>query len=145
MDPAPAPPARTPQHRFVLLAAAAAPLGLLAAALLLEPDARGFGTHEQLGLPPCTPMRLWGVPCPGCGVTTSVALAARGRLGDALAAQPFGLLLVLAALAFSAWAAAGALRGRDLWLALRGRPLARVGVALGAALAAAWVYKLATV
>ncbi|NBO19844.1 MAG: DUF2752 domain-containing protein, partial [Proteobacteria bacterium] len=37
----------------------------------LTPDARGLGTHEQLGLPPCGFYLWYGLPCPSCGMTTS--------------------------------------------------------------------------
>lgn len=66
---------------------------VLATAGLLEPDARGFGTHVQLGLPPCGFLALTGAPCPGCGLTTAFAHAVRGDLALAASANPFGLLL----------------------------------------------------
>ena len=59
----------------------------------LQPSTRGFGTHEQLGLPPCTFLKLTGIPCPSCGLTTSFAHAAHLHLLDSFIAQPFGLLL----------------------------------------------------
>ncbi|MBX3451840.1 MAG: DUF2752 domain-containing protein [Planctomycetaceae bacterium] len=64
-------------------------LGLAA----LEPDARGFGTHQQLGFPGCTLRTLFGIPCPGCGVTTSLALFARGRFVESAIVQPAGFAL----------------------------------------------------
>ena len=47
---------------------------------------------------PCPLRTLTGVPCPLCGMTTSVEATAHGHLGDALAANPAGILAVLAAL-----------------------------------------------
>lgn len=41
---------------------------------------RNFGTHEQLGLPPCGFNMLTGHPCPGCGMTTCFSLLAHGDL-----------------------------------------------------------------
>jgi hypothetical protein len=44
------------------------------------------------------PLRLaTGIPCPFCGTTTSVLATMRGQPGEALAANPFGLLLIAAA------------------------------------------------
>src|SRR5262245_27343638 len=105
---------RSHEHFLVLVLCLAAPLALLALGLALRPDPRGWGTHEQLGFRSCYPMAHWNVPCPGCGVTTSLALLARGRIGAALAAQPLGPLLVLGSLAFAGWALAGHRQGRDL-------------------------------
>ena len=58
---------RSTEHWFLVLSAAATVLGLLAVAVFLEPDPRGYGTHEKLGFAPCLPMELWEIPCPGCG------------------------------------------------------------------------------
>ena len=66
---------------------------IIAISRFLEPSVRGIGTHEQLGLPPCPFFHLTGIPCPGCGLTTSFAHAARLNFYEALVAQPFGLLL----------------------------------------------------
>lgn len=38
-----------------------------------------------------------GVPCPLCGMTTSVKATMRGDLGGAAAANPFGILAVVVA------------------------------------------------
>ncbi|MDP8975395.1 MAG: DUF2752 domain-containing protein [Actinomycetota bacterium] len=48
----------------------------------------------NLGLP-CPLRALTGIPCPLCGMTTSVVATMRLRLGDALAANPGGIVLVV--------------------------------------------------
>jgi Protein of unknown function (DUF2752) len=65
----------------------------IAISRFLEPSVRGIGTHEQLGLPPCPFFIATGFPCPGCGLTTSFAHAARLNFYEASVTQPFGLLL----------------------------------------------------
>ncbi|MFV0443608.1 MAG: DUF2752 domain-containing protein [Planctomycetaceae bacterium] len=45
----------------------------------LEPDPRGYGTHQRLGLPECSFRSWFGIPCPSCGGTTAFALFVRGR------------------------------------------------------------------
>lgn len=134
---------RSREHGLVLLVALSAPLFLLGLGLFLEPDARGWGTHEQLGFRPCWPMRQWNLPCPGCGVTTAVTLAAHGRPLASLRTQPFGLVLFAATLAAAAWALAGHARGRDLYAELPGLPWKRLVVLFGALALLAWLYKLA--
>ncbi len=52
----------------------------------------GYGTHQQLGLPPCAFFKLTGIPCPSCGLTTSFAHAARLHFYQAFVTQPFGLI-----------------------------------------------------
>ncbi|MEM8945164.1 MAG: DUF2752 domain-containing protein [Planctomycetota bacterium] len=53
-------------------------LTVLVKARTLEPDPRGYGTHEQLGFAPCYFQKLTGKRCPMCGGTTAWAQAARG-------------------------------------------------------------------
>lgn len=66
---------------------------VLALARWLQPDPRGFGTHTQLGLPPCAFHALTGLPCPTCGLTTSFAYMARWQITSSIAANPLGLPL----------------------------------------------------
>lgn len=63
---------------------------VVVAAIYLSPDRRGFGTHEQLGLAPCAYLARTGKPCLTCGMTTSFALSARGRLPSAYASNALG-------------------------------------------------------
>jgi len=106
--------------------------GLLAALLLtaarLTPSPYGMGTHQQLGLPPCTMIQWFGIRCPSCGMTTSWAHMVRGHILSSLRANSGGALLALAALASSPWLLLSGLRGR--WLLVEPRD----GVILGAGL-----------
>ena len=139
-------PRRRPLEHWLVLLVPLAGLALIALfAFVVEPDARGFGTHEKLGLPSCKMMDWFGVPCPGCGVTTSVALASRGRLLDSIRNQPFGVVVVLGIFVATVWAIRGHVRGRNLYADLMAMPMKPWGIALGTALALAWIYKLALV
>jgi len=64
-------------------------------AVQLEPDPRGYGTHQILGLPPCTFCTIFNVPCPSCGMTTSFSNLVRGRFVEAARANSAGLLLAV--------------------------------------------------
>lgn len=133
---------RSPAHWFVLAAAAACLLALVVLGTLLSPAPEGHGTHTQLGLPACSFMELTTWPCPGCGVTTAAALAARGEFARALATQPFGALSALGLALFPLWALTLSLRGRDLgesapaWI---NRFTLGAGALLGLG---AWIYRL---
>ncbi len=140
-----APFGRSWEHWILFAAGVGGLLVLVVLGVLVDPDPRGFGTHERLGLPSCKPMDWWNVPCPGCGVTTSVALAARGRIWESIANQPFGFLVALALPAFAAWCVWHTLRGRDLNNAVHEVQVGRLGFVLGALMVAAWIYKLALV
>lgn len=75
---------------------ALSPIGL---ARILEPSSEGVGTHQQLGLPPCTFLYLTSLPCPFCGMTTSWTHAAHLDLDAAIYTQPAGVVLFLLTLA----------------------------------------------
>lgn len=70
----------------------------IAGALMLGAAVVRGLAHSSIGLP-CPLRALTGVPCPLCGMTTSVTAAATGRFGDAIAANPAGLLAVVVAIA----------------------------------------------
>jgi hypothetical protein len=89
-------------------------LGLLILASCLQPDPRGFGTHEQLGLPPCSFGVVAGIRCPACGMTTSWAYATHGQWRDALRMHVSGTLLAVAAAIGATGAIVSAARGQ--WL-----------------------------
>lgn len=75
-------------------------LGLLVTARMLEPNADGLGTHQQLGLPPCTSIVLFNSPCPACGMTTSWAWLTRGHFAAAAHANLGGTMLAIIGLAY---------------------------------------------
>ena len=135
---------RTPGHWILLGAAVVALVGFALLGTVVTPAEEGHGTHEQLGLPACSSMEVFGVPCPGCGVTTSVALATRGRLMESFLNQPFGLFVALVGALLIPWALIGLLRGKDLGeqgLRFATRP---VLIPLGVYFVGAWIYKLWT-
>jgi hypothetical protein len=93
--------------------------GVVAAGLRVEPDARGFGSHRQLGLPACTLPDLTGYPCPTCGLTTSWAWMARGQVVQAVSAHLLGALLYAAAAALLVWTVAASVMRRSPLGAMR--------------------------
>lgn len=103
--------------RASMIAIALVPLVLLAIAATLLPDADGLGTHQQLGLPPCSMRVLFGVRCPACGMTTSWSHFMRGDWIASFQSNIGGFALAATAIFFSPIAIASAVRGR--WLSLR--------------------------
>jgi hypothetical protein len=69
--------------------------GLLGVARSLSPASAGLGTHQQLGLPPCSMRMLFGLRCPACGMTTSWSWLTRGDLVASASANLSGMLLGL--------------------------------------------------
>ena len=109
---------------------------LLAVAAWLTPHASGTGTHQELGLPSCSFLAETGLPCPTCGLTTSVSAMAHGKLVLAWQSHPFGVILFVAVTALAFAATAEALTGRNVlghlrlgwlaWVLLFGIPVAWV-------------------
>ena len=87
-------------------------LGLLLLAAVLRPSESGFGTHRQLGLPPCTFLMVFGVRCPSCGMTTSWAYFVRGQFGQAWSTNAGGACLAVLAVLASGWSMFVVIRGQ---------------------------------
>ena len=83
--------------RFVALLLSLGCLTLLVLAALLTPDPSGLGTHMGLGLPACSWIRNYGIPCPTCGMTTSFSWFARGNFLASFYIQPMGAVLAILA------------------------------------------------
>jgi hypothetical protein len=77
---------------------------------------------------PCPLRSTTGVPCPFCGLTTSVKAVLRGNVRSAAVANPFGILAVLAAVVLLLW---------PTW-----RRLQLPGAVLVAGIAASWLFEL---
>ena len=103
--------------RFWLAAAGVGLLGLLATAAVLRPSPSGHGTHQQLGLPPCTFSVLFHRPCPTCGMTTAWAHLMRGEWLAACRTNAGGALLGVLAIVAAPWLLGSAIRGRWLGVA----------------------------
>ncbi len=104
---------------------------------LLTPDASGHGTHTQLLLLPCIFNMLTGLPCPMCGMTTSMAHMARGEVAAAFGSHLLGPPLYVAAWLGAAWALAAFVRGTPAVPEVLRRPIApKVFLAT---IAVAWV------
>ena len=115
------------------------PMGI---AFLLVPDSRGHGTHEQLGLPPCTLVVLFGIRCPTCGSTTAFAYVARGRLIEALGVNVAATLLALLSVPTGIWVCLSAIRGRWLVTVPSGLTAVAITSALLAIAIIDWVCRL---
>jgi hypothetical protein len=108
----------------------------------LTPDPRHNGTHEQLGLPPCTFTVLFGRRCPTCGTTTAWSHLVRGEFFGALAANATGMLAGVMAMAAAPWLLASAARGRWVGPATRSDFGACVIVGLFAMAVIEWCVRL---
>jgi Protein of unknown function (DUF2752) len=100
--------------RGLLVVAAVLLAGLMGLSRVLTPDPRGYGTHTQLGLRPCTFAAMTGRLCPSCGMTTACAWFMRGRLDRSWRANPAGCLFAASSLPLIVWMVACALRARPV-------------------------------
>ena len=97
------PPLRRDYRRWDDLLWVGAAAGVIVVAFLLTPAEEGYGTHQQLFLPPCVFRLLARVGCPLCGMTTSFCHMARADMLAALRANilgPAAALLLLGQIPF---------------------------------------------
>jgi hypothetical protein len=128
--------------RLLALAGAGAGLALLGVAWWLEPSAKGYGTHLQLGLPSCTWPSVFGVACPSCGMTTSFSLAVRGRFVESFVNQPMGFMLAVGTASATVAAAYVAVTGAQLFAILARLFTPRAFWLIGALALASWGWKI---
>lgn len=128
--------------RWLLLGWSLFLLGGFALASTLKPDPRGFGTHQSLGLPPCTFRVLFDIPCPSCGMTTSFSHLMRGNLSQALRANPGGVLLALVCAIQVPWCWWSAARGRLAWVSDPGQSMIWLLVAVAGVCLVNWIIQL---
>ena len=93
------PAAKQTALRVAALLTALTPLALLIVASNLTPAKQGLGTHQQLGLPPCSMLSLFGIRCPACGMTTSWSYFAKGNWIASISTNAGGFLLALLCIA----------------------------------------------
>lgn len=130
------------KQRFWVGAIGLGLLGLLLLARGLQPAAEGFGTHRQLGLPPCTMVLMFGKRCPTCGITTSWAYSVRGRIVKAMAASVSGTFLAGLAVVAVPWLMISAYRGTWTLVSPTPRGFAWVFVFVWVGLVCEWIIRL---
>lgn len=129
--------------RRVLAALVALPaLSVLALAAYMTPSAEGYGTHTQLGLPPCGFEIATGLPCATCGMTTAFAHAADGNFVASFLTQPAGFVLAVLTAVAAIVATYIAFTGADP-RPLKGLFTAKIVLLGGAVLLGGWIYKIA--
>ena len=116
---------------------------ILAVGLSLTARSKGDGTHVQMGLPACRSMVVDGVPCPSCGLTTSITAAAHGDFAASAHANVFGTMLFFAIVLAGTFGILQAVSGRNiLGRILRRRWWFFTGI-LVTGILAGWAIKLA--
>jgi hypothetical protein len=135
----------SPWERIVIAALMLFAVGIIALSYKLEPDPRGYGTHQGLGFPPCGFMLYTGLPCPSCGMTTAFALAARLRFMDALLAQPMGLLVFFCVVLYIPVALVLVVLGIPVAEKIQERHLRWTALSLICGSLLSWIYKIVTV
>ena len=131
------------QTRMAWFGIAVACVAVSGVARHLDPDGRGMGTHQQLGMPPCSFVLATGLPCPTCGMTTSFSLLMHGHPWSAMKAQPTGLILCLATIAMLVYSLYVVFTGWTVpvnWDRVGG---VRVALGIGLLILGGWGFKIA--
>lgn len=136
-------PVRPWIDRLVAAATLSAAVGAVWFLGRVTPDARGHGTHEQLGMTPCG-WAIQGYPCPTCGVTTAACHVVHGQLLRAVWANPFGAALAMAGLAAAVVALICLVRRRSFLDLIARLPYGTVVLGGILLLLASWLFKYLT-
>lgn len=120
-------------------------LAVLVTAALLTPNPEGHGTHTQLGLPPCGFYVITGMPCPGCGLTTSFAFMMHFDPVGAAMANPFGVMLFLTTATVVPIALIGLIRGLPVIETLDRLQADKWAILLAVCSLTVWIVRVATI
>ncbi|HLP84286.1 MAG TPA: hypothetical protein VK157_08045 [Phycisphaerales bacterium] len=134
----------SPTARIFAAGIALGCLSVLIIAFLLEPSARGMGSHTRLGLPPCGWLAMFGKPCITCGYTTTFALTAKGSLLLAFKNQPAAMLLCITTTAAMWLAGYAALTGARIDRIIGSMAKPAVLWSIAAIVLLSWGYKVMT-
>src|SRR3990167_7022481 len=104
----------------------------------LVPDPRGFGTHEQLFLPPCLFHWLTDLPCPACGLTTSFVHLVNGNVIQGIRAHLLGPILLGIFIFLSVYVVWCFLKKENFWLFLNSKKVSFFSVVLVFSLLVNW-------
>ncbi len=132
-----------PGARLTWCGIAVACAAILGTAIYLKPDERGHGTHQQIGLGPCSWIIVSGLPCPTCGMTTSFSLLMHGRPLDALRAQPAGAVMCIGTIAMFLLSVYVVVSGRVVSINWYRVGPVRLMVGLGLLILGGWAFKIA--
>ncbi len=127
--------------RAVALLVAVLPISAFIVASRLQPDSRGLGTHQQLGLPPCSMRMMFGIRCPGCGMTTSWAYFTQGEWLASAKTNVAGFMLAWFSMAVAVIALRTAFNG--CYPSIRTQQIATLsGVAIMVVAVLNWAWRL---
>jgi Protein of unknown function (DUF2752) len=129
--------------KSVAVGALVSAFAVLAIAAWLKPSPSGYGTHMELGLPPCNFLRLTHWPCPTCGLTTCFAWAIRLQFRKAFLANPFGILAFFATVALIPTSIVLHWRRISFWRMTEDTLFTRAVYVSTALFLLSWIFKLA--
>lgn len=120
-------------------------VAVLGVARYLEPDPRGYGTHEQLSLYryPCSFVLTTGLPCPTCGMTTAFSFMMHGHPWLAFKVQPAGAVLCVAAIVLLGFSVYVVVSGRIVSVNWNRVGPVRLMLGFGLLILGSWGFKIA--
>ena len=131
------------KEQLTLILAGVICITLLSVAACLRPHASGYGTHQQLGLPPCSFQMWFGIPCPSCGGTTAFTHFVRGQWVSSFQSNAAACLFAGCCVVGAPWSFASAWKRRYLGVSDIVITLVVILLTLAFIATAQWVGRLA--
>lgn len=132
----------TSQLRWSLIIGCGCVLVGFFAASKVDPDPRGFGTHQQFGLPPCSFRQILGIPCPSCGGTTSVAHFVRGQWIRSIESNVAVFCLAALGLMSIPWSLLSLWKGHLVGVASLSHLYLTISISLSLIAVVQWIWRL---
>ncbi len=132
----------TPRMRWLLIVGCGCVLTGFFAASKVDPDPRGFGTHQQFGLPPCSFRQFLGIPCPSCGGTTCVSHFVRGQWVHSIKSNVAVFCLAALGLMYLPWSLMSIWKGHLLGVVSLSHLYLTISISLSLIAVVQWIWRL---
>lgn len=106
---------KTTSYRLVNISIVCISLLFFGLLFWLTPSPNDIGTHRQLIPVPCPFNVILSLPCPSCGMTTSLSFLAHGDILSSLRSHPVGPVVFIFVLAIMIFAISGAITSNPWW------------------------------
>lgn len=116
---------------------------IFALLIIITPSSEGIGTHQQIIPFPCLFYHVLKIPCPSCGLTTSLSNLFHGNFIEAINAHPLGPFFLLVFILVFILSINGLVKKRAWWTVFEKRWLQNFVIYATSVYFLVWIVRVA--